>query len=82
MKLIFLKKKKIVFIFTQRGREGEREEEKHQHMVASHAPPTGDLGHNPDMCPRLGIKPAILWFAKAGALSIETQEPGLKHILV
>ena len=35
---------KILFIyFRQRGREGEREGEKHQCVVASCAPPTGDL---------------------------------------
>ena len=33
-------------------REGkERRGEKHQCVVASHAPPTGDLAHNPDKCP-------------------------------
>ena len=40
-----------VFIFRDRGREGEREEEKHQCVVASHTLPTGDLAHNPGMCP-------------------------------
>ena len=35
---------KILFIcFRQREREGEREGEKHQRVVASHAPPTGHL---------------------------------------
>ena len=38
-------------IFREIGREGEREEEKHQCVVASHAPPTGDLACNPGMCP-------------------------------
>ena len=44
---------KIVFIyfFREREREGEREGEKHQCVVASHAPPTGDLARNPGMCP-------------------------------
>ena len=32
-----------LFIFRQRGREGEREREKHPRVVASCAPPTGDL---------------------------------------
>ena len=32
----------FIFIFRQRGREGEREGEKHQCVVASHASPTGD----------------------------------------
>ena len=35
----------------ERGREEEREGEKHQCMVASCAPPTGDLAFNPCMCP-------------------------------
>ena len=35
----------------ERGREGEREEEKHQCVVASHTPPTGDLACKPGMCP-------------------------------
>ena len=32
-----------LFIFREKGREGEREEEKRQCVVASHTPPTGDL---------------------------------------
>ena len=52
---------KILFIFRQRGREGERG--KHQCVVASCAPPTGDLAHNPGMSPDLGIEPATLWLA-------------------
>ena len=39
------------FIFRERGREGERQGEKHHCVVASHVPPTGDLAHNPGMCP-------------------------------
>ena len=40
-----------LFIFRERGTEGEREEEKHPCVVASQAPATGDLAHNPGMCP-------------------------------
>ena len=40
----------IYLKILERGREGEREGEKHQCVVASHAPPTGDLAHNPGMC--------------------------------
>ena len=29
----------------------EKEEEKHQCLVASHMTPIGDLAHNPGMCP-------------------------------
>ena len=42
---------KILFIFRERGEEGEREGEKHQCVVASHMAPTGDLARNPGMCP-------------------------------
>ena len=41
----------IHFIFRQGGRDGEREGEKHQCVVASRVPPTGDLACNPGMCP-------------------------------
>ena len=40
-----------LFIFKDRGREGEREGKKHHRVVASHMPPTGDLARNPGMCP-------------------------------
>ena len=33
------------------GRERDRDEEKHQCVVASHMVPTGDLAPNPGMCP-------------------------------
>ena len=39
------------FIFRQRGRKGEKEGKKYQCVVASCAPPTGDLAHNLGMCP-------------------------------
>ena len=52
--------KKILFIFREKGRERERMGEKRQCVVASHAPPCGDLAGNPGMCPRLGIEPATL----------------------
>ena len=38
---------KILLIFRKRGMEGEREEEKHQSVVASRIPSTGDLARNP-----------------------------------
>ena len=40
-----------LFIFRKRGREGEREGKKHHCVIASHVPPTGELAHNPGMCP-------------------------------
>ena len=41
----------ILFIFRERRREGKKEEEKHQCVVASHTPPTGDLVLNSGSCP-------------------------------
>ena len=38
---------RFLFIFGERGREGEE----HQCVVDSHVAPTGDLAHNPGMCP-------------------------------
>ena len=60
--ILFLKKG-FIYLFVERAREGEREGEKHHCVVASHIPPTGDLAHNPGMCPRLGIELVSLWFA-------------------
>ena len=57
------------------GRKGEREEEKHQCVVASCAPPTGDLAHNPGMCPdwESNWRP---FSSHASAQSTELQHPG------
>ena len=41
-------------------------------MVASCTPPTGDLIHNSGMCPRLGIKPATLWFTGLHSIHWDT----------
>ena len=41
---------KILFIFRERGRVGEREGEKHQSVLASRVPPTGNLACNSGMC--------------------------------
>ena len=46
--LIFLKD--FIYLFLEKGGEGEREGEKHQCVVASCALPTGDLACNPGMC--------------------------------
>ena len=63
-------------LFLERGREGEREEQKRQCVVASHAPPTGDLAHNAGMCPdrEWNRQPFGL---QADVQSTELQQPGL-----
>ena len=50
--LLYIFLKDFIYLFLERGgREGEREEKKRQYVVVSWAPPTGDLSHNPGMCP-------------------------------
>ena len=51
LKEIFLFKFNYSFIFREKGREGEREGEKRQCVVATCVPPTGDLAQNPAMFP-------------------------------
>ena len=56
-------KKIYLFIFRQRGKEGQREGEKHQCVVPSHEPPTVDLTRTqPRHEPRPGIKLVTPWF--------------------
>ena len=49
-----------LLIFRHSRREGAREGEKHQCVVASPAPPTGDLACNPGMCSDWKINPLVL----------------------
>ena len=69
----------ILFIFQERGREGERKGEKHQCVVASHVPPTGDLACNPGLCPdwESNWQPFAL---QSGAQSTEPHQPGQEFI--
>ena len=43
--------KNYLFIFREKGREGEIQGEKRQCVVAYSTPPTGDLSCNPGVCP-------------------------------
>ena len=65
----------FIYLFLDRGREGERGGDKHQCVVASHAPPTGDLAHNPGMCPdgELNQRP---FGSHTGAQSTEPHQSG------
>ena len=69
-------KRFYLFIFRKRGGEGEREEEKHQCVVALHTPHTGDLARNLSMCPdwELNLWPFGL---QSRAQSTESYQPGL-----
>ena len=65
--------KRSLFIF--RRREGEREGKKHQRVVASCAPPSGDLARNPGTCPDLeSSRPPF--GLQSGIQSPEAHQPG------
>ena len=59
------------YLFIFRGRKRE----KHQCMVASCMPPTGDLACSPDMCPDWESNPQPLG-SQAGTQSTEPHQPG------
>ena len=70
-----------LFIFRERGREGEREGEKQQCVVASHTPSTGELACNPDVCPdgELNGRP---FGSQAGTQSTEPHQPGQEVFII
>ena len=45
-----------LFIVLERGEGREKEREKHQCVVVSQVPPTGNLACNPGMCPDWELK--------------------------
>ena len=69
--------KDFIYLFLER-REEEREGGKHQCVVASQAPPTGDLAGNPGTCPDWESNQQ-LFGSQAGTQSTEPHqlEPGL-----
>ena len=69
---IYLFLRLYLFIFRDGGKEGE----KYQCVVASHMPPTGDLVLNPSMCPDWELN----WWpfgSQAVTQSTEPHQPGL-----
>ena len=71
---------KTLFIyFLEKGRESEREGEKHQCVVASHMPPYWGPGPQTRNVPWLGIKLATLWFTGRHSTT-EPHKPGLKGV--
>ena len=66
---------KILSTFRHRGREGEKEGEKHQYVVISRAPPPSDVACNSGMCPdwESNRRP---FGSQAGTQSTEPHQPG------
>ena len=75
--LAFFFFKDFIYVFLDRGagREVESEGKKHQCVVASYVPFTGDLAHNPGICPdwELNQQPFDL---QAHAQSTEPHQQG------
>ena len=67
---------KILFIFREKGREGEGKGEKHQCAVISGMPRTGDLACNPGMCPDWETNRPPFG-SQASTQSPEPHQPGL-----
>ena len=63
------------FIYFSREGKGGRKGEKHQCVVASHAPPTGDLAHNPGVCPDQELN-QWPFGSQASTESTEPHQPG------
>ena len=68
--------KDFIYLFLERKEGKEKGGEKHQCVVSSHEPPTGDLACNPGMCPdwESNRLPSGL---QACAQSTEPHQPGL-----
>ena len=43
--------KDCIYLFLEKGKGREKERERNINVWVSHAPPTGDLAHNPGLCP-------------------------------
>ena len=71
--------KDFIYLFIFREREGEREGEKHQCVVALHTTPTGDLACNPILCPDWELNHPPLG-SQAGTQSTEPHQPGLNTL--
>ena len=66
----------FIYLILERGREGERKGEKHQCVVASPVPSTGDLACNPGMCPDWESN-QWPFGSQARTQSTEPHQPGL-----
>ena len=73
---IYLLIKDFIYLFLERGGQEEREREI-ACVVASHAPPAGDLALNPGMCPDWESNQQPFG-SQASTQSTESHQPGLK----
>ena len=77
--------KRILFIYFQREEKGGRETSMARDtwighlLVASRMPPTGDLAHNPGMCPDWESNQQPFG-SQTGTQSTKPQQPGIWHL--
>ena len=64
----------VYLIFLETGERGSQGE-KHQCVVASRAPPTGYLAHNPGMCPDWELNQQPVG-SQVGTIFTEPHQPG------
>ena len=67
-------------VFLEREGKGGKEGEEHQCVVASRAPPTGDLALHPGMCPDWESNWRTFG-SQGGTQSTEPHQPGLESVL-
>ena len=73
--------KDFIYLFLKGGKEGKREGEKHQCVIASCVPTTGHLSHNPGMCPDWeSDQPPFR--SQAGTESTTPHQPGLQGFVL
>ena len=68
--------KDFIYFFLERSKGREKERERNINMwLPLTCPPTGDLAHNPGMCPdwESNLRPSS---SQAGAQSTEPHQPG------
>ena len=75
---LYLNNKKVIYLFLEMRREGEREGGKHQCVVASSMHPPGDLAHNLGMCPDWELNQLPL----ASQADIKSTEPHQPRLIV
>ena len=73
--------KDFIYLFLEKGREGEREGEKHQCVIASHVFPFGDLAPKPGMCPDWESNQSPFGF-QTGTQSTEPHQPGRFYLFL
>ena len=69
--------KDFIYLFLERGREGEREGKNHRCVVASHVPTTEDLACYPNMCPDRELNQLPFGSQASSAQSTEPHQIGL-----